>query len=100
MALRPGTSRRKTPVVLQMETTECGAACLAMVCAYWGKYVSLDQMRIQLGVSRDGASAGSIMRAAKRMGLECHAYKNMGVGKLRNLENPAILYGPCFLCTA
>ena len=90
--MRLGTSRRKTPVVLQMEATECGAACLSMVCAYWGKYVSLDQMRIQLGVSRDGASAGSIMRAAKRMGLDCHAYRNMGVDRLRGLDSPAILF--------
>lgn len=92
MAVLQRTTRRKVPLILQMEAAECGAACLAMVCAYWGKYVPLDQMRIQLGVSRDGASAGSIMRAAKRMGLECHAYRNMDAEKLRALEGPSILF--------
>ena len=91
MGVRSRTSR-KVPLVLQMEATECGAACLAMVCAYWGKYVPLDEMRIKLGVSRDGASAGGIMRAAKGMGLSCRAYRNMGVEGLRAIQGPSILF--------
>ena len=66
-------NRCKTPMIYQMEATECGAASFAMICAYWGKHVPLEQMRIETGVSRDGCSGGDIMRAAKRMGLRCRA---------------------------
>lgn len=81
----------KTPTICQMETTECGAASLAMICAYWEKHVSLEQMRIETGVSRDGCDAGALIRAAKRLGLEAHGYKMAAKG-LADIALPCILY--------
>ena len=63
-------NRKKVPTILQMEATECGAASLSMIFAYFGKYLPLEQMRIETGVSRDGCNAANIMRAGKRFGLE------------------------------
>ena len=52
-----------------MEATECGAASLSMIFAYYGKDMLLEQMRTETGVSREGCNAGNIMRTAKKYGL-------------------------------
>ncbi|MBR2530311.1 MAG: hypothetical protein IKE35_04705, partial [Lachnospiraceae bacterium] len=47
----------RVPVIMQMEALECGAACLCMVMAYYNKWIPLEQVREDCGVSRDGSNA-------------------------------------------
>ena len=63
------------PVIMQMEALECGAACLAMVLAYYGKWIPLEQVRADCGVSRDGANARNVLRAARSYGLSAKGYR-------------------------
>ncbi|MDO4616097.1 MAG: NHLP family bacteriocin export ABC transporter peptidase/permease/ATPase subunit [Lachnospiraceae bacterium] len=65
----------KVPVIMQMEALECGAACLAMIMAYYGKWVSLEQVRRDCGVSRDGSNAKNILLAARSYGLKASGYR-------------------------
>ena len=61
---------KRLPVVRQQSETDCGAACLATICRYDGKYVSLNRMRELCRVGQSGTSMYNLMQAAKSLGYE------------------------------
>ena len=65
----------KVPVIMQMEALECGAACLAMVMAYYRKWIPLEQVREDCGVSRDGSNARNVLIAARSYGFIAKGYR-------------------------
>jgi len=82
----------KAPVVMQMEALECGAACLTMILAHYGKWLPLEQVRADCGVSRDGSKAGNIVKAARSYGLDAKGYK-VGLEAVKNLDSfPCIIH--------
>ena len=74
----------RAPVIMQMEALECGAACLSMILAYYGKWIPLEQARVDCGVSRDGSNARNILRAARYYGLNATGYRFDSVQALRD----------------
>jgi ATP-binding cassette subfamily B protein len=83
--------RRRVPFIPQMEMSECGAASLAMMLAYHGHHAPLPEVRQACGVSRDGASALGILRAARSYGLEAEGV-TLEMDGLKDLPLPAILH--------
>ena len=82
----------KAPVILQMEALECGAASLAMVLAYYGRWVSAEQLRKDCGIGRDGSKAKNIVRAARSYGLSAKG-KRCPADYLKNEATfPCILF--------
>ena len=82
----------KVPVIMQMEALECGAACLAMVSAYYEKWVPLEQVRLDCGVSRDGSNAKNVLLAGRSYGFEVKGFR-MDMAGLKNAATfPCIIH--------
>ena len=81
----------KVPVVMQMEALECGAAALAMILAYHGKWVPLEKVRADCGVSRDGSNLKDMADAAAAYGLKVDPYR-CGMDDIKTLPVPAIIH--------
>lgn len=89
--LRP-FGRRSIPFIRQTSNADCGAACLSMVLAWFGKQVPLNEVRRVAGVDRDGSDAYSLLRAGRYFGLSGRGVQVEHVEDLKLLNAGAILH--------
>ena len=82
----------KVPVIMQMEALECGAASLTMILAYYGKWIPLEQVRADCGVSRDGSNAKNVLKAARSYGLVAKGYRYEPEDLKANGKFPCIIH--------
>ena len=82
----------KVPMIMQMEALECGAACLTMVMAYYNKWIPLEQVRYDCGVSRDGSNAKNVLLAARNYGFEAKGYRFEPESLKKEGEFPCIIH--------
>ncbi len=92
MPLRSNVKQRKpVPTILQIEQTECGVACLAMIMASHGVHMGLERLREMAGVSRDGTRASNLLKAARNVGLIAKGFRKEPE-QLHEIPWPAILH--------
>ena len=82
----------RVPVVMQMEALECGAASLAMIMAYYKKWVPLEQVRLDCGVSRDGSNAKNVLLAARNYGFQAAGFRCETDSLRTEIQLPCILH--------
>jgi ABC-type bacteriocin/lantibiotic exporter with double-glycine peptidase domain len=66
-------SRHRVPVIQQISMVECGAACLAMLLSYYGRKTTISEIREQCGIGRDGLTALSLVKSARKYGMRVRA---------------------------
>ncbi|MCF0166706.1 MAG: peptidase domain-containing ABC transporter [Bacteroidales bacterium] len=61
--------------IKQHDRQDCGAACLASVCAYYGLRLPLIEFRNRCGIGLDGGTLRGIIDAALSLGMKARAFK-------------------------
>src|SRR5215831_3939172 len=82
---------RPVPYVPQMESSECGAACVTMILAWYGCHAPLAEVREACNVSRDGTSALDLVKGCEQYAVDTDSYV-VEVGDLHEVDTPAILH--------
>jgi ATP-binding cassette subfamily B protein RaxB len=82
---------RRTPLILQTETAECGLACLAMIAGRYGRRVDLPALRRRYSLSLRGTTLRDLVRMASSMRLATRALR-AELPHLRRLRLPCILH--------
>jgi ATP-binding cassette subfamily B protein len=93
-ALRSARWRRRLrryPHISQHDETDCGAACLGMITAYYGNPVGLARLRDLASVDSRGATMWSVAHAAETLGFHARGLE-LGFDALSQIQLPAVVH--------
>jgi ATP-binding cassette subfamily B protein len=82
---------RQYPFLKQQSARDCGVACLVMIGRYWGKRLSVNQLRNVANVDRRGASLRGLITASESIGFTARPVKGTLAG-LAQQQLPAIVH--------
>lgn len=83
--------RKKVPQILQVESTECGLASLAMICGYHGLDIDMLSLRQRFSVSTQGATLKTLLSTASAVGLKCRSL-SLDLNEVKQLKLPCVLH--------
>ncbi|MEB3826577.1 ABC transporter transmembrane domain-containing protein, partial [Phormidium sp. CCY1219] len=79
------------PHLRQQSSSDCGAACIAIIGRYWGKRFSINYLRELSGVGRSGASLKGLAKAAEKVGFHARPVR-ASLSRLAEQSNPWIAH--------
>lgn len=82
---------RRYPWVEQQSSSDCGAACLSMMCKYWGKQVPLHVLRGYANVGREGTTLRNLAEAAEGLGFQTRPVR-ASLNRIEDQTNPWIAH--------
>lgn len=82
---------KRMPLVHQTEASECGLACLAMICGHYGKNVDLIALRQQFNLSARGTTLAGLIGMADQLGLSTRPL-SLDINELGALKMPCVLH--------
>lgn len=83
---------KRFPTEYQMDSQDCGPACLKMVAKYYGRYFSLQYLRDKCGLTKDGVSMRSLSVGAENIALRTLAVEATITDIVEKVPLPAILF--------
>ena len=87
-------NRPKYQCILQASEEDCGAACLASICRYYGRFLSINKSREAVGTGQLGTTLLGLKRGSDHLGFNARAVKASPeiVDRINEIQLPAIIH--------
>lgn len=79
------------PFVKQLDSMQCGIACISMICRFYGRNVGISELEGICHATTEGVSMHGIVDAAHKLGLETFVAL-ASMDKLSDINLPCILH--------
>lgn len=80
------------PFIKQHDSMDCGPTCLAMICRYFGKSISIQTLRDKTEIGKEGVNLLGISKAAESIGYRTQAAQLTSVQIVNDAQLPCILH--------
>lgn len=82
---------KKFPHLFQLDATDCGPTCLAIISKYYGKIFNINHLRNLTSKSRTGVSLFSIAKAAEYVGFRTQSVR-LSFEQLKEVNAPCVVF--------
>lgn len=76
----------------QFDSSDCGAACIAMLASHFGITINIAKARDLAGTDAEGTNIKGLVKVAKAYNLNCRAVKGSSLSIKRELYTPFIAH--------
>lgn len=83
---------KRFPTEYQMDSQDCGPACLKMVAKHYGRYYSLQHLRDKCGITKEGVSLRALSMGAEAIGLRTLALEATVENLVAKVPLPAVIF--------